>query len=310
MNILDLIKDKKKTAFSFEILPPLKGSDIDKTFSNIETLLEFEPKYINITAHRDEVYDNSSKKRVVMKRPGTTTIAAAIKYKYNIVAVPHLICGGFTKSETEYALIDLNFLGIHNLLVLRGDCQKSKDKYRDGENSYAIDLAKQINDFNSGLFLEGTKFEPFKKKFSYGVAGYPEKHFEAVSFEEDLKHLKEKVDAGADYIVTQMFFDNEKYFNFVKECRKIGITKPIIPGIKPLNFLSQKEVIPKIFSVEFPEELKKEFEKCKSDKDTIELGIEWCTMQAKELKEKGALSIHFYAFLATNSVKEIAKRVY
>ena len=310
MKIIDLIKKTNKTSFSFEILPPFKGKDIDKSFENIEKLLEFDPKYINITAHRDAINTENGKKKITIKRPGSIAVAAAIQYKYNICVVPHLLCGGFTKNETESALIDLNFLGIHNLLALRGDCQISIDKFRKGENSYAIDLSRQINDFNKGAFSEESSFEPFKKKFSYGVAGYPEKHFEAVSFESDLKYLKKKVDVGADYIVTQMFFDNKYYFDFVNKCREIGITKPIIPGLKPINFLNQKTVLPKIFSISYPTDLQKEFEKCKNDADAIAFGIEWCTMQSKELIAKKVPSIHFYSYLASDSVKEVAKNVY
>ena len=316
MTVKDLITNARSTAFSFEILPPLKGRGIEKIYKTIDTLREFDPKYINITTHRsDFVYrlsENGLYQRINERtRPGTVAIAAAIQNKYQISAVPHIICSGFTKSETEYALIDLDFLGIRDLLVLRGDKGRYDKKFTPVEGGYsnAIELQHQINDFNNGRFLDGSEKESIGV-FSYGVAGYPEKHEEAPNLQSDLFWLKEKVKAGAEYIVTQMFFDNEKYFSFVDKCRKEGITVPIIPGLKPINLLDQVNVLPKIFHVDLPENLSNELMKCKNDDEAKEVGVEWCTMQAKELKAKGVPSIHFYSLMATQCVKRVAEQVY
>jgi methylenetetrahydrofolate reductase (NADPH) len=316
MKITELINNKN-TAFSFELLPPIKGSNINKLFNNIDRLKEFDPKYINITTHRSElVYkttENGLYEQVAVRhRPGTVAIAAAIQNKYKIPVVPHIICSGFTKSETEYALIDLNFLDIENLLVLRGDKGKHEKTFnpsKEGHN-YAIELQGQINNFNEGRFIDGSEFDKPATPFSYGVAGYPEKHEDSPNLDSDIFWLKEKVKAGAEYIVTQMFFDNNKYFAFVDRCRAEGITIPIIPGIKPINFLNQLTVLPKIFHIDIPEDFAKELRKCKTNEDATQAGIEWCTMQAKELKEKGAQSIHFYSLMAVESVRKVAEAVY
>lgn len=317
MSIVDLISDKQSTAFSFEVLPPLKGNSIEKVFNTIDKLREFDPKYINITTHRSEfVYkdmEGGLYKRISERtRPGTVAVAAAIQNKYQIPAVPHLICSGFTKSETEYALIDLNFLGIYDLLILRGDKAKHDNKFvptPDG-HTHAIDLQQQVNRFNEGYFFDGSKMSLMDTPFSYGVAGYPEKHDEAPNPESDLNYLKEKVKAGASYVVTQMFFDNDKYFAFVERCRAEGINVPIIPGIKPIVLANQLTVLPKVFHVDLPEPLAKELQNCKNDDDAKQVGIEWCTMQAKELKSKGVPSIHFYSMMATESVRRVAQAVY
>lgn len=316
MSVKDLVTNAKTTAFSFEVLPPLKGKGIEQVFKTIDTLREFDPQYINITTHRsDYVYktlENGLYQRVNERtRPGTVAVAAAIQHKYNIPAVPHIICSGFTKSETEYALIDLDFLGIHDLLILRGDKGKFDKKFTPSEEgySYAVELQHQINEFNRGHFLDGSVKEQ-SKSFSYGVAGYPEKHEEAPNLQSDMYWLKEKVKAGAEYIVTQMFFDNKKYFEFVENCRKEGITVPIVPGLKPINLADQLTVLPKIFHVDFPEELANELRKCKTNDEAKEIGIEWCIMQAKELKAAGVPSIHFYSLMATQSVKRVAEQVY
>jgi len=316
MKITNLIQ-KGNTAFSFEILPPLKGSNIQKVFKDIDALREFNPQYINITTHRSEMVfrtlpNGLFEQTSVRHRPGTVAIAAAIQNKYKIPVVPHIICSGFTKSETEYALIDLHFLEIDNLLVLRGDKAKHENAYKsqpDGHN-HAIDLQKQINDFNAGRFLDGSEFEKPANPFSYGVAGYPEKHEGAPNFDSDIFWLKEKVKAGADYIVTQMFFDNAKYFSFVERCRAEGITIPIIPGIKPINLLNQLNVLPKIFHIDIPEDFARELRKCKSNEDATVVGVEWCLAQAKELKERGVPSIHFYSLAAVESVRKVAEGVY
>jgi methylenetetrahydrofolate reductase (NADPH) len=248
----------------------------------------------------------------VRHRPGTVAIAVAIQNKYKITVVPHIICSGFTKSETEYALIDLSFLGIENLLVLRGDKAKQEKAYVPGPESHAhaIDLQQQINDYNAGKFLDGSTFEKSSTPFSYGVAGYPEKHEDAPNVDSDIYWLKEKVKAGAEYIVTQMFFDNEKYFSFVDRCRAEDINVPIIPGLKPLTLSNQLNVLPNIFHIDIPESFASELRKCKTKEESTQVGIEWCTMQAKELKAKGVPSIHFYSLNAIQSVKRVAEKVF
>lgn len=316
MKVIEHIKNSKSTAFSFEVLPPLKGNSIASVYATIDKLREFDPKYINITTHRSEyVYkdteDGLFKRVITRNRPGTVAIAAAIQNRYGITAVPHVICSGFTKYEIEYSLIDLNFLGIYDLLVLRGDKAKHEQYFTplpDGY-SHAIELQQQVNLFNKGYFLDGSK-TTITTPFSYGVAGYPEKHDEAPNMEQDLMRLKAKVDAGADYVVTQMFFDNAKYFAFVEKCRAAGITVPIIPGIKPINLVNQLTILPKVFHVDLPEALATELARCKDNKEAIEVGVEWGTMQARELKAKGVPSIHFYSMMATDSVYRIAKAVY
>ena len=317
MTVAELIRSQKNTGFSFEILPPLKGNDINRVFRTIEMLKEFDPLYINITSHRDEVvFKNTEKglfeRRVIRKRPGTVAVAASIQHKYGIKVVPHIICSGFTKSETEYALIDLNFLGIHDILVLRGDNSQKERFHNPGEegNQYAIDLINQINDLNQGKFLDGTLMDPFETPFSYGVAGYPEKHEEAPNMESDIFWLKQKVDAGAEYVVTQMFFDNQKYFSFVDRCREAGINVPIIPGLKPITLKNQLTVLPKIFHVDIPEPFAKELRKCKDNDEVKQVGVEWCTMQAKELKDAGVPMLHFYTMMASKSVQQVAKAVF
>ncbi len=317
MTVAELIKSSENTGFSFELLPPLRGNDINRVFRTIDMLKEFNPLYINITSHRDEVVFKDTEKglferRVVRKRPGTVAVAASIQHKYGIKVIPHIICSGFTKSETEYALIDLNFLGIHDLLVLRGDnSQKEKFVGSDMErNAYAVELSEQINELNKGKFLDGTLMDPFETPFSYGVAGYPEKHEEAPNMESDLYYLKKKVDAGAEYIVTQMFFDNAKYFEFVDRCRGVGIDVPIIPGLKPITLKNQLTVLPRIFHVDIPEAFAKELRKCKNDDEVKQAGVEWCTMQAKELVAANVPVLHFYTMMASRSVQQVAKAVY
>ncbi len=317
MKVIEMIQSAKKTAFSFEILPPLKGSSIDRVFKTIDTLREFDPKYINITTHRSDVVfknvDNGLFRQVMERsRPGTVAIAAAIQNKYGITAVPHVICSGFSQVETEYALIDLSYLGITDLLILRGDKAKSDKSFKPAEGglSHALDLQLQVNNFNQGHLLDGGKMDPLKTPFSYGVAGYPEKHDEAPNLDSDIHWLKEKVNAGAEYVVTQMFFDNQKYFDFVDRCRAEGINVPIIPGLKPLTVLDQMTVLPKIFHVDIPEAFAQELRKCKTDEEARQVGVEWCTLQSQELIQKGVPSIHFYTLMATKSVKEVAQKVY
>lgn len=316
MKVTDLIQNNEKTAFSFEILPPLKGNSIQKAYNIIDKLIEFDPKYINITTHHSEnIYkempDGTVTKVNVRKRPGTVAIAASIQNKYNITAVPHMICKGFSKEETEYALIDLNFLGIHNLLLLRGDAHKlESDQLAGNMNQYATDLQTQVNQFNEGITADGSNFERFETPFSYGMACYPEKHEEAPNLESDIYYLKMKQAQGAEYFVTQMFFDNSKYFSFVERCRAEGITIPIIPGVKPIYKINHLTLLPKTFRSDLPEELAAELRKCKSDIEAKEVGIEWGIKQCKELIQYGVPSIHFYALMATESVRRIAKEVY
>ena len=316
MSIAKILKENKSTAFSFEILPPLKGNSINSVFSTIDKLADFNPSYINITTHRNEIAYHETESGVFRqvverRRPGTVAIASAINHRYGIPTVPHIICSGYSKEEIEYELIDLSFMGITDLLVLRGDKAKHDPRFipTKGGHQYAIELQEQINRFNSGGFLDGTTMN-ISTPFSYGTAGYPEKHDEAMNAETDLFYLKQKVDNGAEYIVTQMFFDNKKYFEFVEKCRNAGINVPIIPGLKPLAVLNHMSMLPKTFHIDFPDDLAQELLKCKTNDDTRALGIEWCIAQAKELKAHGVPSIHFYSINAVNSVMEVAKSVY
>lgn len=317
MTVAEILNSQQQTAFSFELLPPLKGNDINKVFASIDALLEFNPRYINITTHRDEVVFRNAEnglyqKSVLRKRPGTVTVAASIQHKYGIPVVPHVICSGFSKSETEYALIDLNFLGIHDVLLLRGD-DSNKERFLHipkESNQYALDLVNQVSDLNNGQFLDGTLIDPFQTPFSFGVAGYPEKHEEAPNLDSDIYWLKQKVDAGAEYIVTQMFFDNQKYFDFVRRCREAGIRVPIVPGLKPITLKNQLTVLPKIFHVDIPEEFARELRKCSTDDDVRQVGVEWCIQQARELVQHHVPSLHFYTLMATSSVRQVAQAVY
>lgn len=315
MSVVDSIKNTGKTAFSFELLPPLKGNGMDGVNRTIETLLEFDPQYINITTHRSELVfketANGLFERVSERhRPGTVAIAAAIKHKYKIPVVPHIICSGFTREETEYALIDLQYLGITDLLLLRGDKAKHEKEFVATGNAFATELQVQVNRFNEGFFLDGSQMKTSMQPFSYGMACYPEKHEESPNIESDLFYAKQKVDAGAEYLVTQMFFDNQKYYDFVEKCRQVGINVPIIPGLKPLTLLNQMTVLPKIFKADFPEEFVAELRKCKTDAEATEVGVEWCTLQAKDLIKNNIPSIHFYSLMAAQSVKRVAQAVF
>jgi methylenetetrahydrofolate reductase (NADPH) len=314
MSLVDKIKSAKTTAFSFELLPPLKGNGIDSVYRTIDTLREFDPKYINITTHRSELVfketANGLFERVAERhRPGTVAIAAAIQNKYKITVVPHIICSGFTREETEYALIDLQFLGITDLLLLRGDKAKHEKEFSPTGHAHATELQEQVNKFNKGLFLDDSQMKSLTP-FSYGMACYPEKHEEAPNMDSELYYAKMKVDAGAEYLVTQMFFDNAKYYEFVAKCKDAGINVPIIPGLKPITFTNQLTVLPKIFKTDIPEPFASELRKCKNDAEATEVGIEWCTSQAKDLIASGVPSIHFYSMMATQSVKRVAQAVY
>lgn len=317
MSVLEYNPRKDRPVFSFEILPPLKGNSVYKVFNIIDKLKEFNPSYINITSHHSEyVYkeqpDGSLRRMSVKKRPGTVAIAAAIQNKYGIAAVPHIICKGFSKEETEYALLDLNFLGISNLLLLRGDCKSLETIQQNPEiyHEHATDLQQQINLFNQGISLDGTKLEGIDTPFSYGMACYPEKHEEAPNMASDIYWAKKKVDGGASYLVTQMFFDNEKYFNFVRRCREAGIKVPIIPGIKPIVFKNQLTVLPRVFRSDIPEDFASAIRACKTDEEVREAGVEWSVAQCRELIEKGVEGLHFYTFLASESVRRIASQIY
>lgn len=318
MKVTELIASHGKTGFSFEVLPPLKGKGIAQLFRNIDILKEFNPLFINITTHRSEmVYKNTPdglyQKVSERSRPGTVAVAAAIQQKYNIPAVPHIICSGFSKIETEYALIDLNFLGITNILILRGDKAKHESRFIPNENGYshASELQLQINEFNRGYFIDGTKMDIITgETFSYGVAGYPEKHDESPNLDMDIAYLKQKIDNGAEYVVTQMFFDNSKYYDFVDRCRKAGINVPIIPGLRPITTIGQLNILPKIFHVDMPMQLVSELMKCKDDNDAKEVGVEWCKAQCLDLMTHGVQSIHFYSLNSTRSVERVAASIY
>lgn len=317
MSVASFLLSNKSTAFSFEVLPPLRGKGIDTLFSSVDKLMEFSPAYINITTHRtDVVYREVSagvfQRTTEKKRPGTVAIAAALKSRYGVATVPHVICSGFTPSELENELIDLSYLGITDLLVLRGDKAKGSSSLCgvEGEYSHAIELCNQVSEYNSGKLIDGSRLDGITTPFSFGVAGYPEKHEEAMNMDIDIEHLKAKIDAGAEYVVTQMFFDNAKYFDFVSRCRAAGITVPIIPGLKPLTSLTQQSLLPKTFHIDLPMELAEQLRKCSDNESVKALGVEWGVMQAKELKAAGVPSIHFYSMNAAASVAQIAKQVY
>ncbi len=316
MKVTEYIDQSEKTIFSFEIIPPLKGKGIEDICKGIDPLMEFNPPFINVTYHREEyeykkMGNGLLKKISIKKRPGTVGICAALMNRYKVDAIPHIICGGFSKEETESALIDLKFLGIDNVLALRGDSMKSESSFvpAEGGNKYALELIEQISDMNNGQYLyEETKNSP--SNFCIGAAGYPEKHFEAMNLNSDLKHLKNKVDAGAEFIVTQLFFDNNKYFEFVDKCRKFGINVPIIPGLKPITTKRHLSFIPKFFHVNFPEEFSNELEKCKTNDEIKKIGEDWSIKQCKELIQNNVPVIHFYTMGKGESVKKIARAVF
>ncbi|MDR1792302.1 MAG: methylenetetrahydrofolate reductase [Bacteroidales bacterium] len=314
MNVAKLLRETKETLFTFEILPPLKGGSFEEVENTIKPLLEFNPAYINITSHRNEVafrkteFGNMERYKT-KKRPGSVGVAAAIKHKFNIEVVPHLICAGFTKDETEDALIDYNYLGLNNLFVIRGDKSKSEPYFitEPGGYTHAVELLSQIQNMNNGIYLDLTTNMP--TAFSCGVAGYPE-GYEENSFEKDLLFLKEKIDKGAEYIVTQMFFDNQYYYNFVKSCRKIGIDVPIVPGLKPISLKNQMEQLPKLFNIHLPEPLLKELQKCTTDKAAKQVGTQWCIQQCKDLKANKVPSLHIYTYGVSDNVFSVCKNVY
>src|SRR5512133_2813176 len=310
--VIDLINSSKKPLFTFELLPPLKGHSIDRIYHTIEGLMEYAPAYINFTSHRNEVVlmerpDGLMEKRVTRKRPGTIALAAAVKYKVNVV--PHVLCGGFTREETENVLIEMNFLGINDVLALRGDPPKGSRVFlpeKDG-HTYTSDLVKQISDMNTGKYLDPDLKNASPTAFCVGVAGYPEKHFEAPNLKIDLLNLKRKVDAGAQYVVTQMFFDNARFYAFRDACREAGITVPIIPGIKPVSALNDMSLLPQTFHIDIPEELVHEFCQCKTDEEVRETGIAWATMQSRDLLKNEVPGIHYYTLGRSDNIARIVK---
>jgi len=318
MKVIDQIRNSDNTLFSFELLPPLKGNNIELVYRAIDPLIPFNPSFINVTYHQAEVvYKNHPsgllEKRTVRKRPGTVAISAAIKCKYpSVEVVPHLICGGFSKEDTEYALIDFHYIGVNNLLALRGDPPKGIRTFipePDG-HPYASGLVKQITDMNHGKYLDEGLRNTTATNFCVGIAGYPEKHLESPNFSYDLKYLKEKIDAGADYIITQMFFDNQYYFDFVKRCREAGITVPIIPGLKPVATIRDITILPQVFNIDIPEELVKEIQRCKSNEEAFQAGIEWTTQQSKGLIAFGVPVLHYFTVGVSENIRQIASAVF
>lgn len=317
MKVTEHLKKAKKPLISFEILPPLKGKSIQSIYDSIDPLMEFKPSFINVTYHREEfVYKKREKgfleKIAIKKRPGTVGICAAIMNKYQVDAIPHIICGGFTKEDTENALIDLNFLGIDNVLALRGDPIKTESAFvpEEGGHAYAVDLVKQIVGLNKGEYFDEDLMNATPTNFCIGVAGYPEKHFESPNFKTDLKHLKAKVDAGAEYITTQLFYDTEKFKNFVNACRKAGIEVPIIPGLKPISNKSQLVSLSKFFHIDLPDDLVDAIEKCKTEDAVKQVGIEWAIQQSKDLLAFGSPCIHYYTMGKSVATREIIKQVF
>ena len=317
MHVTDLIGQGGRTVFSIEVLPPIKGQSIERLFSTVDALREFNPAYVNITTHRSEfVYREMPggmiQRQRIRRRPGTIAIAAAIQARYGLPVVPHIVCSGMSREDIEYNLIDLQYLGIHDLLLLRGDKAREDSLFVPTPDGYshAIELQRQVNLFNEGQYIDGSPIPDRHAPFRYGVACYPEKHEEAPNMAADLAHLKAKVDAGASYAVTQLFFDNDKYFAFVERARAIGITVPIIPGIKPFAKLSQLQMVPKTFHCDIPEALYAELARCKTNGDVEAVGTEWAVQQCRELMAHGVPSLHFYTLSAVNCIREIARQIF
>ncbi|MGD9992788.1 MAG: methylenetetrahydrofolate reductase [Salinivirgaceae bacterium] len=317
MKVIDIINQRKNTLFSIEIVPPLRGNNIEGIYKRIDQVIDFKPAFINITYHKDEATYAQLKngkivKRTISKRPGTVALTASIMNKYKVEVVPHLTCGGFTRDQAENALIDFNFLGIENLLVLQGDAGRGQDVFipePDGHR-YAVQLLEQVVNMNKGKYLDENLEQGNPSNFCVGVAGYPEKHYAAASIDSDIQYLKAKVLAGADYIVTQMFFDNKYYYDFVARCRAEGINVPIIPGLKPIALINQVDVLPKIFHTDIPEALTKEIRKCHDNKEALEIGTRWTIEQARDLMKNGAPVLHFYTLGAGSSIRKIAKEIF
>lgn len=318
MKVIDQINKASKTLFSFELLPPLKGHNIKKIYDTIDPLMEFDPAFINITYHQEEVVYKTHpsgllEKKTIRKRPGTVAISAAIKYHYpSVEVVPHLICGGFSKEDTEYALIDFHYLGINNILALRGDPPKGIRSFipeSDG-HAYATGLVNQISNMNRGIYLDEELRNTTATDFCIGVAGYPEKHLESPNVAYDLKFLKEKIDAGATYIITQMFFENERYFDFVNRCREAGITVPVIPGLKPVATIKDITILPQVFNIDIPEELVKQVQKCKNNQEAYEVGVAWTVKQSLELLKHDVPVLHYFTVGVSENIREIADAVF
>lgn len=314
MKVSEILKNTDKTQASFEILPPLKGNNIDAIYATLDSLMIFKPRYINVTYHREEIIykqlaSGLLEKKIARKRPGTIGISAALMYKYGLVVVPHMICGGFTAEETEEALVELNYIGIHNVLAIRGDADKATNMFipEKGGHAHAVDLVQQINNLNRGIYLEEDLQVKTATDFCIGVAGYPEKHVEAPNMAFDIEVLKKKADAGAEYIVTQMFFSNSHYFRFVDKCRQAGIHLPVVAGIKPVSVFSHLNVIPKTFNVEIPEALEKAIRACKTIEDVRKTGIDWATAQSLDLIKAGVPAIHFYTMGRADNIVSICK---
>lgn len=318
MKVTEHIKNaKEKTLFSFEIVPPQKGQNIQKLYDNIDPLMEFKPPFIDVTTSREEhVYIQKEggllERKVTRMRPGTVGICASLMNKYQVDTVPHVLCGGFTKEETEYVLVDCHYLGIDNVMALRGDAMKDEAYFmaKNEGNNFASELVKQINNLNKGIYLHDIIETTYNSDFCIGVAGYPEKHMESPSMQADLRRLKEKIDAGAEYVVTQMFFDNSKYFAFVEAARKIGITAPIIPGIKPVAVQRHLSVLPQVFKLDLPDELVSAVEACKNNAEVRQVGIEWAIQQSKELVAAGVPVLHYYSMGKSDNIKAIASEVF
>lgn len=318
MKVTDhILKAEGNTLASFEILPPLKGGSMQAIFDILDPLMEFKPPFIDVTYHREEYIYKMRKtgyyeKVAIRKRPGTVGICAAIMHHYGVDAVPHLICGGFTREETENALIDLNFLNVTNVLALRGDARRFDDKFipEEGGNAYALDLVRQIAAMNQGVYLDDNIINGQRTDFCVGIAGYPEKHFEAPNLGLDLEWTKAKIDAGASFIVTQMFFDNQRYFEYVEKCRETGIVVPIIPGLKPLTKLYQLNSIPRKFYINLPDELARQAAKCKDDESLKDLGIEWCAAQSRELRDSGVPCLHYYTMGDALTTRRVVEQVF
>ncbi len=317
MKVIEAIHKANKTLFTFELLPLEKGDSIQSIYMTVDPLMEFEPAFIDVTYHREEiryreVKDGLLERKVIRKRPGTVGISAAIKNKYKVEVVPHIICGGFTREETENGLLDLHFLGITNLLAVRGDNLPGEKMFRPEKNGnkYASELIRQIQNLNRGIYQDEELQNSSPTNFSIGMAGYPEKHIEAPNLKTDIQNLKKKIDAGAEYIVTQMFFDNQKYFDFVRLCREEGINVPIIPGLKPLSTKDQLNSLPRTFNVSIPEELQNEVEKCRDNKQAYQVGVEWGIQQTRELIQYGVPVVHFFTMGNPHNVRTIAKAVF
>src|SRR4030042_6549544 len=317
MSVIDKIRNAKGPLFTFELLPPLKGHSIEKVYTAIDRLIEFQPAYINFTTHRNEITykersDGLLEKRVTRLRPGTIALAAAVKYKYNITVVPHILCGGFTREETENVLIEMNFLGIDDVLALRGDPQRGSRSFipeKDG-HTHTCELVKQIVNMNKGKYLEESLVDTISTNFCVGVAGYPEKHFEAPNIHTDMENLRNKVESGASYIVTQMFFDNSKFFRFRDECKKMEINVPVIAGLKTISTLNDFKLVPQTFHIDVPGDLVSAIKRCSTDKEAREVGIEWATMQSRELIKEGVPGIHYYTLGRSDNIARIVKAAF